>query len=203
VKSVTTHRPWTVALCRLLLWLGLSGVLSARAHDVCEIGAAVYLHTNRVELNVVLVRPTIMRAADAQGVHLLDFSRPDERENALPVLRSQGGKLFILRLGTNQLAALPVTVNLGQDDHVNFRLTYPTPIPRGTNDLLTLEAKVLSHLPTDERYAVSLTMLDMVNPRVVSQKLLRSGAATCEVTLPPPVGATPTPGASVAHPISP
>ena len=200
---MTTERPWNVALRHLLLWSGVFVVSSVGAHDVSEIGTAVYLHTNRVELNVVLVRPTIMRAADAQGVHLLDFSRPDERENAMPVLRSQGEALFTLQLGTNRLAPLPVTVNLGQDDHVNFRLTYLTPIPRGTNDLLTLEAKVLSHLPTDERYAVSLTILDMVNPRVVSQKLLRSGASTCEVNLPTPFATKPASGAAASLPLSP
>jgi hypothetical protein len=169
---------------RLLALLPLILMSSAWAHDVTEIGLSVYLHTNRVELNVVLVRPTIMRAADAQGVHLLDFSRPDERENAMPVLRAQGAELFTLRMGTNTLKAAAPVITLGEDDHVSFRLTYPTPTPRGTNDLLRLEARILSHLPAAEGYGVSVTVLDKVRLRVVEQALLKSGSQYREWQLP-------------------
>lgn len=110
------------AIFLLLLALAPSEVF---AHDPLEISATVYLHTNRLELRAVMMRKAILLAADHQGVPLLDFSIPAERDEAMPMLRSLAPGLFTLSCGTNVLTATEVKVILGAEDHVGFNLTFP------------------------------------------------------------------------------
>jgi hypothetical protein len=156
---------------------------SAFAHDPFEITLTAYLHTNRVELRAVMLRKTIQQVARSQGVHLLDFSIPSEREETMPVLRAQATGLFELKCGTNFLRATKSEAIISEEDHVGFNLVYPT----GTNTTLRLDAKLLSHLPTVDPYAVSVTVLDMVNNKVTGQKILDPQNTVMGLQLPAPV----------------
>ena len=127
-----------------------------------------------------------MRIAEKQGVHLLDFSRPEERDEALPVLLAQGAGLFDLNCGTNVLRAAPAEVILGNEDHVGFKLAYALPENQTTNAMLRFDAKLLGHLPTDEGYGVSLVVLDMTNNKVIGQKMLNASGPVFEIAMPPP-----------------
>jgi hypothetical protein len=173
------------------IFLLLAGLWPAAvwAHDPLEISATVSLRTNRVEMTVVMMRKTIMRVAEHQSVHLLDFSRPEERDEAMPVLRTQGAGLFDLNCGTNRLAT-PAEVIIGNEDHVGFKLNYALPATWTTNDTLRFDAKLLGHLPADEGYGVSVVVLDLVDNKVVEQKLLNASDPVFQFALPPP--ATPT-----------
>ncbi len=174
-----TRRALGMILLLAGLWPG-----AARAHDPLEIGATVYVQTNRVEMTVVLMRKTIMRITERQGVHLLDFSRPEERDEALPVLRAQGAGLFDLNCGTNMLHTAPAEAIIGKEDHVGFKLSYPLPETRTTNDTLRFDARLLGHLPADEGYGVSVVVLDMANGKVTAQKVLNASDHTVEIALP-------------------
>ena len=154
-------------------------ISTAFAHDPLEISATVYLHTNRLELRAVMMRKTILFAADHQGVPLLDFSIPAEREEALPMLRSLAPGLFTLTCGTNVLIPTDTKVILGAEDHVGFNLVFPT-----TNKPVKFDAKLLAHLPAQDPYGVNVTVLDLVNNRVLEQKLLNAPNPTIEIALP-------------------
>lgn len=186
-------------------------ISTAFAHDPLEITATVYLHTNRIELRAVMMRKAILLAADHQGVPLLDFSIAAERDEALPMLRSLAPGLFALTCGTNVLTATETNVILGAEDHVGFNLTFPKglmdewrdglmgdtgaqasdlsnhPIIQSFNHppSLRLDARLLAHLPAQDPYGVSLTVLDLVNNQVLEQKLLNASDPVTEIALPP------------------
>lgn len=164
---------------------------AAQAHDPLEISATVYLHTNRLELHTVMLRQTILRIADRQAVPLLDFSIPAERDEAMPVLRSLAPGLFTLTAGTNSLRATETNVILGAEDHVGFNLTYPLPADGVTNRFplsafrfptFTLNARLLNYLPKTDPYGVSVVVLDLVNSRVLEQKVLNAAGPALEIT---------------------
>jgi len=169
------------ALCILPLLLAFASS-SALAHDPLEITATAYLRTNHLELRVVMIRKIIQRAAVSQGVHLLDFSIPSERAEAMPVLRALAGGLFALTCGTNVLHATNSSAKIAAEDHVEFTSLYPT--AAATNGPLRLDAKVLGFLPADDSYAVNLIVLDMVNNKVLEQKLLNAKNGAIEFALP-------------------
>jgi hypothetical protein len=156
------------------------------AHDSFEITLTARLYTNRIELRAVMLRKTIQHVAESQGVHLLDFSIPSEREEAMPILRSQAAGLFALACGTNMIRASKIEVALAEEDHVGFNLIYPI-----TNVLecaaMKLDAKLLAHLPTDDPYAVSVIVLDLENNQVRGEKILNTKSPSMELTLPRPI----------------
>lgn len=162
----------------------------AFAHDPLEISATVYLQTNRIELRAVMMRKTILLAADHQGVALLDFSIPAEREEALPMLGSLAPGLFTLTCGSNSLTATEAKVILGAEDHVGFNLTYPA-----TNVTVKLAATLLAHLPRQDPYGVNVVVLDLAHNQVLEQKLLVAENSAMEIT-PRPVAATNQPAAT-------
>ena len=177
----------------------------AFGHDPLEISATVYLHTNRLELRAVMMRKAVLLAADHQGVPLLDFSIPAERDEAMPMLRSLAPGLFTLTCGTNVLTASDVKVILGAEDHVGFDFTFPVEIKNEnlrmknsetatTNSfplsafhfpLCSLNARLLAQLPKQDPYGVNVTVLDLVNNEVWEQKLLNAQNPVMEIARPP------------------
>ena len=151
------------------------------AHDRLETSATVYLRGTNVELRVVMLRKTVMLAAERQGIHLVNFSIPSELEDAMPVLRAQAAGLVTLNVGTNVLRAAQTNVLIGaEEEHVGFNLVYLLP----ANSAFRLDAKILGQLPPDEPFAVNLTALDMVNNKVVTQQLIYAASPTLELSLP-------------------
>ncbi len=211
-------RPASRAVAFLIFNFALL-VSTAFAHDPLEITATVYLHTNRIELRAVMTRATILLAADHQGVPLLDFSIPAERDEALPMLRALAPGLFTLARGTNLLTATETNVILGAEDHVGFNLTFPLGQPEsgkresekaetGTQSvsafpLFTLHARLLAHLPAQDPYGVSVTVLDLVNNKVLDQKLLNAQNPSTEIAPPQTVTTNQPPIAPKSAPILP
>jgi hypothetical protein len=163
----------------IILLITLAILPRALAHDSFEITATVYLHTNHVELRAIMLRKTIQHVAENQGVHLLDFSIPSERDEAMPSLRAQAPGLFALMCGTNSHRAAQTNVTILEEDHVAFSLIYPA-----TNAAVKLGANLLSHLPADDPYAISITVLDMENNKVVAQTTLNVKNPRMDLTLP-------------------
>ena len=186
VRMNNLLRGWTTPRSAILylLFSILAFPNHAHAHDPLEISATVYLHTNRLELRAVMMRPAILRVADHQAVPLLDFSIPSERDEAMPMLRSLAGGLFSLTCGTNSLRATETNVILGAEDHVGFNLVFPT-----TNATVKLVARLLAHLPSEDPYGVNIIVLDMVSNKVVEQKLLNAPNPVMEL-IPPTITAT-------------
>ena len=193
--------------CFLILPFAFLIARPAFAHDPLEISATVYLHTNRIELRAVMMRQAILRIADHQAVPLLDFSIPAEREEAMPMLRSLAGGLFTLTCGTNILRTTESNVIIGAEDHVGFNLTYPLPpgLAEGATNrfplsafrfpLFTLDARLLAHLPTEDPYGVNVVVLDLVNNKVLDQKLLNVQNPAMEIS-PPQTTTTNQPAAA-------
>ena len=156
-------------LPRMKHWLVIvlvSGLLtSAKAHDPYEIASVVYIQSNRIEVFMEMEFPTGIRLAG------LEPSRQTSAESqfaaALPQLEQFAGGLFEITAGTNVVLPLRTNVVLVPDAHIRVHLeialTDDRPlrfVPRGL--------RVVQGAP----YGVSLTVLDMVNRKVLGQSAL-------------------------------
>lgn len=150
-----------VLSCGLLL----AGFAAAEAHDPYEVTTVVYLQSNRIDLYLEMEFPTAMTLAG------LKPSRPDavsnQFESALPQLQQLAGGFFEFTAGNHVVLPLRTNVELGVENHVQCRVEFATTeyrplrfVPRGLRTA------------TDAPYGVALTVLDMVNKKVLGQTAL-------------------------------
>jgi hypothetical protein len=138
---------------------------SARAHDPYEITSAAYVRTNVIELFIEMEFPAGMRLAGIEPAR--DVAISNQVERARPQLAALAGSFFDFTAGNNKVAALNTNVTLGIDDHIQFKLEYQaTPLRP-----LQFVARRLRAV-TDSPYGASLTVLDMVNQKVLGQATL-------------------------------
>jgi len=145
--------------------LMLLGAVSVRAHDPYEITSVVYIQSNRIELFIEAEFPTGMALAGVPPRR--DVAAETQFEAALPQLTNFIGGLLEIAAGNNVVQPLRTNVELGVELHirgrVEFALTDYRPlrfVPRGL--------KVVPDVP----YGISLTVLDMVNKKVLGQSAL-------------------------------
>lgn len=151
---------------------------SARAHDPYEITSVVYVRSNVIELFIEMEFPTGMRLAGVEPVR--DVAALHQFEKAQPQLSALAGSFFDFTAGNNKVAALTTNIALGVEDHIQFKLEYAaTPLRP-----LQFNARGLRGA-TDSPYGTSLTVLDMVNQKVLGQTTLFADSARAE--FPPPV----------------
>jgi hypothetical protein len=158
--SPSPGRSRRAGLVGLVLGLGLWFAPAAQAHDQLEITGTIYLRTNHLELFVEMEgRPArlLAKAPEASGA-----------EEVLARLEARASSLFRIGSGETTLVPTSVAVLPGQEDHLRLRLLFPVP-DRGP---LKVEAPLLTELAAAGGYGVSLTVLDMVNQRVVGQSVL-------------------------------
>jgi hypothetical protein len=152
-------KPWLV----LVLVSGL--FMSAQAHDPYEIASVVYIQSNRIEVFLEMEFPTGLRLAG------LAPSRTTSAESqfaaAVPRLEQFAGGLFEISASNHVLLSLRTNVELGAETHLRghleFALTEDRPLrfdPRGLRSV------------QDVPNGVSLTVLDMVNKKVLGQATL-------------------------------
>ncbi len=150
-----------ISIC-LLAWFATT----ATAHDPYEITSTAYVRSNQIELFIELEFPTGMKLA---GINpLRDAAVVSQFESALPRLRELAGSFFRLTAGNNAVAVLSTNVELGVEDHIRFRLEYAATPHRP----LQFTAHGLGADSDENPYGTSLTVMDMVNQKVLGQTTL-------------------------------
>ena len=165
--------------------LSATAVFPVWAHDPYEITATAYLQSNRVDLDVVMEFRTGLRLAGVApqappGVSTTNWFA--ENQDAMLTCAksfceiSSGGKV---------LPVQSATVALVVEDHVELHVKYPA----ATERPLRFEAAGLKALAGLGQYGVALTVLDMVNGKVLGQPVLFADAPTLAVEIPAPAEA--------------
>ena len=156
----------------LICLLALAGNF-ARAHDPYEITSVVYVRSNVIELFIEMEFPAGMRLAGVEPVR--DVAVLSQFEKAQPQLAVLAGSFFDFTAGNNTVAALSTNVALGMEDHIQFKLEYAATSLRP----LQFTARGLRS-GTDSPYGTSLTVLDMVNQKVLGQTTLFADSPRAE-----------------------
>jgi hypothetical protein len=138
----------------------LASPLLAHAHDPFEITATVYLRTNHLELFLEM---------ESRPARLLTGATPQNAsEDILNDLETRAPGLVRLWSGESELTANSITAQPGNEDHAQLRLIYPRP----AHGMFRLEAPMLAQLDPSGPYGIVLTVLDMVNQKVINQSVL-------------------------------
>lgn len=149
-------------------------VTTVAAHDPYEITSVAYLHSNRIELFVEMEFPAGMTLAGQKPAS--EVAVVSQFTTALPRLRELAGNFFNLTAGNNVVLPLATNVELGVEDHIRFQVDYaPTPYRP-----LKFVARGLGLDSSENPYGTSLTVLDMVNQKVLGQTTLFAGTPTAE-----------------------
>lgn len=149
-------------------------VATIAAHDPYEITSVAYIHSNRIELFVEMEFPTGMTLAGQKPVREVAVS--SQFETALPRLRELAGNFFNLTAGNNVVLPLSTNIELGVEDHIRFQVEFkPTPYRP-----LRFVARGLGTDAGANPFGTSLTVLDMVNQKVLGQTTLFAGSPTAE-----------------------
>ncbi len=149
-------------------------VATVAAHDPYEITSVAYIHSNRIELFVEMEFPTGMTLAGQKPVQ--DIAVLSQFEAALPRLRELAGSFFGLTAGNNVVLPLSTNVELGVEDHIRFQVEFkPTPYRP-----LRFVARGLGAESSESPYGTSLTVLDMVNQKVLGQNTLFASSPAAE-----------------------
>jgi hypothetical protein len=158
-------------------------ISTARAHDPYEITSVVYVRSNVIELFVEMEFPTGMKLAGVEPVR--GVAAVTQFEPAQAQLATLAGGFFDFTAGNNKVAALTTNISLGVEDHIQFKLEYAATALRP----LQFIARGLRGV-NDSPYGTSLTVLDMVNQKVLGQTTLFADSPRAD--FPPPI--TPEPG---------
>ncbi len=177
----------TVLICLAGLF-----ITSARSHDLYEITSVAYVRSNQIELFIEMEFPAGMKLAGVNPVR--DVAVVSQFESALPRLRELAGGFFRLTAGNNAVAVLSTNVELGVEDHIRFRLEYAATPHRP----LQFTARGLGADSGENPYGTSLTVLDMVNQKVLGQTTLFAGQPNAQ--FPPQAPETIPAQAAIEHP---
>ena len=158
-----------VFIC-LLAW----SAITAGAHDPYEITSTAYVRSNQIELFIEMEFPAGMKLAGIDPAR--DVAVISQFEAALPRLRDLAGIFFRVTAGNNAVAILSTNVELGVEDHIRFRLEYAATPHRP----LQFAAHGLGADSDNSPYGTSLTVLDMVNQKVLGQATLFASQANAQ-----------------------
>jgi hypothetical protein len=181
-----------VRVFALICLLGLTGNF-ARAHDPYEITSAVYVRSNVIELFIEMEFPAGMKLAGIEPVR--DVAVVAQFEKAQPQLTALAGSFFTFTAGNNKVAALTTNVALGVEDHIQLKVEFAATLLRP----LQFTARGLQNV-VESPYGTSLTVLDMVNQKVLGQTTLFADSPRAEFPPPPPEASAPTAPAMAANP---
>ena len=137
----------------------------AEAHDPYEIASGVYLQSNRIEIMMEMEFAAGMILSGSEPSR--DVSAEDQFESARPRLEQFVGRLFEITAGSNAVLPLRTNVQLGVEAHIRGQLEFALTDYRP----LRFSAPELRAMP-NAPYGVSLTVLDMVNKKVLGQTTL-------------------------------
>jgi len=174
--------PKSVRLLAFIFGVLLLSV-SAQAHDPYEITSVVYIQSNRIELFMEMEFPTGMTLAGL--VPSREVAAETQFEAGLLQLKNFAGGLFEITAGNNVVQPLQTNVELGVEMHIRGKVEFALTDYRP----LRFVSRGLRAVP-DVPYGVSLTVLDMVNQKVLGQAALFADSPAAEF---PAAGPTTTP----------
>ncbi len=176
----------------LICLLTLAGNF-ARAHDPYEITTAVYVRSNVIELFIEMEFPAGMKLAGVEPVR--EVAVLPQFETAQSQLAALAGSFFSFTAGNNVVPALSTNVTLGVEDHIQLKVEYAV-TPHRPLQFTARGLRNVAELP----YGTSLTVLDMVNQKVLGQTTLFADSPRAEFPPPPPEASEPPAPAIVANP---
>lgn len=167
------------------LILLLLGVTPARAHDPYEITSVAYVYSNRIELTVELEFPTAFKLISRPLQP--DVAAVSQFEAALPALRAAAGGFFTFSVAGQPCSATHTNAEIGWEDHILLRLTYP-PTPHRP---LNFQAPGLKPFGGESPYGTTLTVLDMEAQKVLGQTTFFASTPAADFPTPTPLAETP------------
>ena len=156
-------------------------VLSVKAHDPYEISSVIYIQTNRIELLVEMEFPTGMRLAGLTPTK--DVAVLSQFEAGQTKLFEAAGSFYEITAANNVIQPLSTNVELGVEDHIRFHVEFANT----THRPLRFVARSLKSLADQGSYGASLTVLDMVNKKVLGQTTLFADSPTMEFSVTNPI----------------
>jgi hypothetical protein len=178
------NRSWGLSIILILAVLFAS---NARAHDPFEITATIYVRTNHLELFIEMEpRPARLLSGAPAAI---------EPEMVLSQLELKAPTLVRIWSGPTELKPTSITAMEGTENHAQLRLLYPLP-PAGP---FRIETPLLAQLQADGPYGVTLTVLDLVNQKVLGQSVLFADTPEAAFTRP----SSPLPKANSPSPARP
>ena len=179
-------------------------VLESFGHNQLELTTQVFLRADRLEIQVTVSQQAMELLTGDQPNGLAEINTPSGFNSELPRLKEAAGSLFRLTDGDGPLTMLETNVTKGVEDHVEFRLVYSSPV----HGPLRIEAPEMSKLPAADGYGAAMVVMDMVNKKVLQQRLLTSANSKSEVALQKPAietvaAALPEPAKSTSAATSP
>ena len=158
----------------LLGILLLASSLLAFAHDPYEISSTVRIETNRTLIEIEMeFNGAMLLVGEPRSREPVD--QPALFQSKLPELRQQAGQFFEVSGAGVALAATGTNVTLGVENHVRFNLEYPA-----TRSGLKLNAAGLKSLSEHGPFGTTVTVLDMVNLKVLGQPVLFAESPVAE-----------------------
>ena len=157
----------------LLVFIAMIFAPFARAHDPYEITSEVYVRSNRIELFVEMEFAAGMTLAGVKPSR--EVAAETQFSAALLQLRDLAGNFFDFTAGNNVVPALATNVQLGVENHIRLHVEYAHTRYRP----LRFVARGLMNASSNP-YGTSLTVLDMVNQKVLGQATLFAGVSTAE-----------------------
>jgi hypothetical protein len=168
-----------------LLFL-VAGTVCAWAHDPFEITSTIRLESNRTVVEIEMEFRAAMRLAGVpRAVEAADSAV--QFQSKLPELQRQAAQFFELGNAGGKLMVTGTNVTLGVEDHVKFNLEFPA-----TRDGLRVNAAGLKMLGEEGPFGTSVTVLDMVNLKVLGQSVLFASSPVAEFAPSAPSAPMPT-----------
>lgn len=159
----------------LLIFIAMIFAPFARAHDPYEITSEVYVRSNRIELFVEMEFPAGMTLAGVKPSR--EVAAETQFSAALSQLRDLAGNFFDFTAGNNVVPALATNVQLGVENHIRLHVEYAHTRYR---PLRFVARGLMNANASGNPYGTSLTVLDMVNQKVLGQATLFVGVPTAE-----------------------
>ena len=172
--------------------------MPALAHDPYEITSNIRLETNRTEVDIEMELAAAMLLA---GVAKPGTATEPATmfATALPELRRQAAQFFVISSASGPMTATQTNVELGVENHVKFNLHYPAATG------LRISAAGLKKFGDQSPFGTSVTVLDMVNMKVLGQSILFVNSPAAEfapaVTTDVVAAVPSTNSSSATHPV--
>ena len=166
--------------------------LRAFAHDPYEITSTLSLYSNRTELRVEMEARTALLFA-GHSASVTSDQIPALFTSLHDALTDTASRFLEFHAGDTELRPEKASLLLGVEDHLQFNLQFP----RVRGQSIRCEPRVLQAFTNEGPYGISLTVLDMVNKKVLGQSVLfrdtpaADFASTLSPTLSSPQSAPP------------
>jgi hypothetical protein len=158
----------------LLVLLALTS-LRALAHDPYEITSTLSLYSNRTELRVEMEARTALLFAGHNAL-VTSEQIPGIFTSLHEALTDTASRFLKLTTAGRDLHPEKTSLLLGVEDHLQFTLQFP----RVRGGSIHCEARVLQAFTNEGPYGISLTVLDLVNKKVLGQSVLFKGSSAAD-----------------------